>query len=66
MKMYLQKVIPKAKKLRKKRFFVAVLKVTDEYSRIRIHSKMSWIRYHWPQQHWIPSTAKKLNNLKIQ
>jgi hypothetical protein len=34
--MYLPKVIPKAKKLRKKRFYVAVLKVTDEYSRIRI------------------------------
>ncbi len=47
--MYLRKLIPKAKKLRKKRFFVAVLKVTDENSmiwiRIRIRTKMSLIRY---------------------
>jgi hypothetical protein len=33
--MYLQKVI--SKKLRKKKIFVDVLKVTDENSRIRIH-----------------------------
>jgi hypothetical protein len=37
--MYLQKVISK-----KYNFLVEVLKVTDENSRIRIRTKISWIR----------------------
>jgi hypothetical protein len=40
--MYLQKLI--SKKTEKKIIFVAALKVTDENSRIRIHTKMSRIR----------------------
>ncbi len=38
MYMYLQKLISK------KKFFVDVLKVSDENSRIRIRTKIPWIR----------------------
>jgi hypothetical protein len=34
----------KKKNKNKKLFFVGILKVYDENSRIRIHTKMSWIR----------------------
>jgi hypothetical protein len=40
--MYLQKVISR-KTFVKNLFFVGVLKVNDENSRIRIHPKISWI-----------------------
>ncbi len=47
MQMYLQKIISKIF-FYKTKFFVGILKVTDENSRIRIqiriHTKMSWIR----------------------
>jgi hypothetical protein len=43
--MYQQKVISR-KKFNKISFFIGILKVNDEDSRIRIriHTKMSWIR----------------------
>ncbi len=34
----------KQKKFSKKLVFVGILKINDENSRIRIHTKMSWIR----------------------